>query len=118
MPCSIRGCGMAGRSMSVETRPLTPHRPAWLRTPFIDFIVRQPTGAVALLVLLTMLFAGVFAEVIAPYNPIENNLSDMLARPSLAHLAGTDSFGRDIFSRLIFGARTALIIGLSSAFLG
>jgi peptide/nickel transport system permease protein len=83
-----------------------------------DFCIRQPAGAVALMALVLMLFAGIFAEVIAPYNPIENNLSAMLQPPSLTHLAGTDSFGRDIFSRLIFGARTALIIGLSSAFIG
>jgi peptide/nickel transport system permease protein len=104
--------------MSLETHPIPRNLPSWTRNPFADFIIKQPTGAVALLVLLVMLVAGVFAEAIAPYNPIENDLTAMLSPPSLAHLAGTDTFGRDIFSRLIFGARTALIIGLSSAFLG
>jgi peptide/nickel transport system permease protein len=104
--------------MSVES-PSSPRAlPSWARWRLFDFCIRQPTGAVALLALIVMLFAGVFANVIAPYNPIDNNLSDMLQPPSLAHIAGTDSFGRDIFSRLIYGARTALIIGLSSAFIG
>ena len=92
--------------------------PAILQNRFVDFCVKQPTGAIALLVLLGMLFAGVFAERIAPYDPIANDLAAMLQPPSAKHLFGTDPFGRDIFSRIIYGARTALIIGLSSAFLG
>jgi peptide/nickel transport system permease protein len=94
-------------------------RPAlWIRNPLLDFCIKQPTGAVAMLVLLVMMAAGIFAERIVPYDPLENELATILLPPSAEHLAGTDSFGRDIFSRLIFGARTALIIGLSSAFLG
>jgi peptide/nickel transport system permease protein len=93
-------------------------RPSWLRNPIVDFCIKQPAGVVALLVLLVMLFAGVFAEYIAPYDPIRNNMASMLQPPSWKHLLGTDPFGRDIFSRIIYGARTALIIGLSSAFLG
>jgi peptide/nickel transport system permease protein len=104
--------------MSIEAQSKPRPLPSWTRKPLFDFCIRQPAGAVALMALVLMLFAGIFAEVIAPYNPIENNLSAMLQPPSLAHFAGTDSFGRDIFSRLIFGARTALIIGLSSAFIG
>ncbi len=104
--------------MSVEAQPNPRPLPSWTTNPLFDFCIRQPAGAVALLALILMLFAGTFAEFIAPYNPIDNNLSAMLQPPSLAHLAGTDSFGRDILSRLIFGARTALTIGLSSAFIG
>ncbi len=92
--------------------------PSWLRNPLVDFCIKQPTGTVALLVLLVMLFAGIFAEQIAPYDPIRNNLAAMLQPPGAKHWLGTDPFGRDILSRIIFGARTALIIGLSSALLG
>jgi peptide/nickel transport system permease protein len=97
-------------------RPAKP--PAWLHNPLVDFCFKQPTGAVALLALLAMMVAGVFAEHIAPYNPVTNNLAAMLQPPSAKHWFGTDPFGRDILSRIIFGARTALIIGLSSAFVG
>jgi peptide/nickel transport system permease protein len=93
-------------------------RPAWLRNPLVDFCIKQPTGMIATLVLLVMLFAGVFAEYIAPYDPVRNDMAAMLQPPSWQHLLGTDPFGRDIFSRIIYGARTALIIGLSSALLG
>ncbi|ARP99634.1 ABC transporter permease [Pseudorhodoplanes sinuspersici] len=93
-------------------------RPLWTRNPLVDFCLKQPAGAVALLVLIIMLLAGVFAERIAPYDPVRNNLASMLQPPSWTHLLGTDPFGRDILTRIIYGARTALIIGLSSAFLG
>ena len=92
--------------------------PAWIHNPLVDFCLKQPTGAIALLALLVMMFAGLFAEYIAPYNPVTNNLASMLQPPSAKHWLGTDPFGRDILSRIIFGARTALIIGLSSAFVG
>jgi peptide/nickel transport system permease protein len=97
-------------------RPAKP--PAWIHNPLVDFCLKQPTGAIALLALLVMMFAGLFAEYIAPYNPVTNNLASMLQPPSAKHWLGTDPFGRDILSRIIFGARTALIIGLSSAFVG
>jgi peptide/nickel transport system permease protein len=91
---------------------------SWRRNRFLDFCLRQPTGAVALLVLIVIMLAGIFAGWIAPYDPVANNLALMLEPPSLQHWLGTDPFGRDILSRIIYGARTALVIGLSSAFLG
>lgn len=101
-----------------DTTVRTRKTSSWVQNPLVDFCLKQPTGAVALLALLVMLFAGVFAEHIAPYNPITNDLAAMLEPPSAKHILGTDPFGRDIFSRIIYGARTALIIGLSSAFVG
>jgi peptide/nickel transport system permease protein len=65
-----------------------------------------------------MLAAGVLADWIAPFDPEENDFSAMMEAPSWVHLLGTDQLGRDIFSRLVFGARTALIVGFSSAFVG
>jgi peptide/nickel transport system permease protein len=97
---------------------LSPDKRRTPRNPFVDFCVKQPAGAVALAAVVAMMVAGLFAERIAPYHPLDTNLAAMLEAPSLAHLTGTDAFGRDIFSRIIYGARTALIIGLTSAFLG
>ena len=62
-----------------------------------------------------MFLAGAFADWIAPFDPEENDFTAMMEAPSLVHWLGTDQFGRDIFSRLVFGARTALIVGFSSA---
>ncbi|MBM3557517.1 MAG: ABC transporter permease [Alphaproteobacteria bacterium] len=65
-----------------------------------------------------MAFSAIFAEAVAPYDPLSPDYSAMLAAPDTAHPFGTDAFGRDIFSRVIHGARTALAIGFLSSFLG
>lgn len=82
------------------------------------FARAQPLGALALIVILAMLFAGLFARFVAPYDPLAIDFGAVLAPPQPAHLFGTDAYGRDILSRIIYGARTALIIGFSSSFLG
>lgn len=84
----------------------------------LSFLRTQPLGAVALAVILVMLAAGVFARAVAPYDPLAIDFGAVLAAPSPAHPFGTDSFGRDILSRIIYGARTALIIGFVSSLLG
>ncbi|MCX7911565.1 MAG: ABC transporter permease, partial [Dehalococcoidales bacterium] len=65
-------------------------------------------------IILVTLVAAVFAERLAPYDPYKASLADALAPPSGKHLLGTDSIGRDTLSRIIFGARTSLVIGLSA----
>lgn len=88
------------------------------RHPALQFVVTQPLGTAGLLVILVMAFAGIFAEHVAPYDPVAIDFAAMLAPPSPEHLMGTDSFGRDIFTRIIYGARTALAIGFLSSFAG
>ena len=61
---------------------------------------------------------GLLAELIAPYSPTANDFGAMMEAPSATHLLGTDQFGRDLLSRIIFGARTAMIVGLTSALVG
>ncbi|MEI6160597.1 MAG: ABC transporter permease [Roseococcus sp.] len=84
----------------------------------IAFCRAQPLGAAGLVVILTMGIAAIFAEAIAPYEPEVIDFGAMLMPPSLAHPFGTDAFGRDILSRIIYGARTALTIGFLSSFIG
>jgi peptide/nickel transport system permease protein len=82
------------------------------------FIRRQPLGTAGLVIVLVMFAAGAMAGWIAPYDPEANDFAAMMEAPSWAHLLGTDQLGRDIFSRLVFGARTALLVGFSSAVVG
>jgi peptide/nickel transport system permease protein len=82
------------------------------------FCRRQPLGTVGLVIVLVMFAAGGLAEWIAPFNPEENDFSAMMEAPSWLHILGTDQLGRDIFSRLVFGARTALLVGFTSAVVG
>lgn len=79
-------------------------RPAILRSPL----------ATAGLVLIVLFAAGaVLASIIAPYDPLDQILITRLKPPSLDHLLGTDQLGRDVFSRMLFGARISLTIGLA-----
>ncbi len=65
-----------------------------------------------MIVLLIFIIFAIFAPLIAPYSPYETNLPERLAPPSGAHWLGTDVIGRDTLSRIIYGARTSLVIGL------
>ncbi len=84
----------------------------------LGLIRRYPLGAAGAVVVLVMIFLAAFAELIAPYDPEANSFEHMLTAPSLQFLLGTDDFGRDIFSRIIYGARTALFVGFVAAFVG
>ena len=84
----------------------------------LNFVRRQPLGTVGLAIVLVMLLAGLAADWIAPFDPEENDFNSMMQAPSWTHLLGTDQVGRDIFSRLVYGARTALIVGFSAAIVG
>lgn len=84
----------------------------------IKFLRYELLGTIGLFLVLVIVVAGLLADVIAPYSPTANDFSAMMEPPSWAHLLGTDQFGRDLLSRIIFGARTAMIVGLSSALIG
>ena len=90
------------------------------RSRLIDFCLRlfkeKPLGAFGAVMCLLFLFTGVFADLIAPFGYNEMNPIDRLKPPSIDYLLGTDQIGRDVFSRIVHGARTSLIIGFSAAF--
>jgi peptide/nickel transport system permease protein len=88
------------------------------RGPVIEFCRQQPLGAVSFVIICVMMFAGIFSEWVAPYNPLDIDFASILAAPSWEHWCGTDAYGRDICSRLIYGSRTALVIGFTSSFIG
>jgi len=72
----------------------------------------QPLGVASLVVLLIFLFAAIFAPLIAPADPNANSARETYLRPSAGHLMGTDNFGRDLFSRVIYGTRISISVGL------
>lgn len=103
--------------MTTVTGPV-PYRIPKRRGPVLTFIVQQPLGAIGLVAIVAMVLASVFAEVVAPYDPLEVNYAAILAAPSADYWFGTDAFGRDILSRVIYGARTALAVGVLSSLIG
>lgn len=74
-----------------------------------------PLGLFGAAILVLMLVAALFAERISPYDPVSGDFLAILQPPGATHLLGTDGFGRDVFSRLVYGARTAFIVGLSGS---
>ncbi|MCH7692760.1 MAG: ABC transporter permease [Proteobacteria bacterium] len=84
----------------------------------LDLARRQPLGAAGAAVVLAMVFMAVFADVLTVYDPEENAFEDMLQPPGYQFWLGTDQFGRDMLTRLVYGARTALVVGFSCAFIG
>lgn len=74
---------------------------------------REPLGMCGFLVIFLLVFCALFAPWIAPYNPVTQDLQAAFLPPSWAHPAGTDEFGRDILSRLIYGARITITIILA-----
>ena len=88
------------------------------RHPVLQFMVQQPLGAAGLAVIVLMMIAGVFAKYVAPYDPLQLHYEAMLAAPDWDHWLGTDAYGRDVFSRIIYGARTALLVGFLASFAG
>jgi peptide/nickel transport system permease protein len=83
-----------------------------------QFVRRNPLGAAGGMVVVVMILVAVFADLIAPYNPVANAFDRMHEGPGLENWFGTDQFGRDVFSRIIYGARTAMIVGFVSSFVG
>jgi len=82
------------------------------------FARRYPLGAVGAIIMAVFLFAAFFAPLITVYDPLTTNSALSLARPSAAHWLGCDFMGRDVYSRIVYGARISLAVGLSSLGLG
>ena len=95
------------------------------RNPFADFFTRlvrtKPLGTVSAVIVLVFFFVGVFANFIAPYGYNEQKIRnedgtitrfERLSSPSFNHFLGTDSIGRDMFSRVIYGARISMLVGV------
>ncbi|GAI87528.1 unnamed protein product, partial [marine sediment metagenome] len=92
-----------------------PKRRSWLVDIGIRLVKEKPLGAVAGVVTLLLLLIAIFADFIAPYGMNETRVADFLAPPSAAHLLGGDQLGRDLFSRIVYGARISVIVGLAAS---
>ena len=100
---------MANSSSGIETER---KRHSFLVDFFIRLWKEKPLGTVGAIITLILLLTGIFAEFIAPYGVNETHIDDMLLAPSARYWLGTDNIGRDILSRVIFGARISVVVGL------
>jgi peptide/nickel transport system permease protein len=108
---------MARSGVQILTLPVVFRLNRWLEASF-RFTRQRPLGAVGAAIIGIMIAAAVLAGFVAPYDPLATDYARMLQAPSSIHWFGTDSFGRDVFTRIIYGSRTALWIGFASSFLG
>jgi peptide/nickel transport system permease protein len=89
----------------------------WVR-PVRRFARNKPLGALGGAIVILLILIGVFADWIAPSSYDDFNVRNRLLSPSLEHPFGTDEQGRDVFSRVIYGARTSVLIGFGAVFVG
>ena len=109
-------------SVAAETRAqaafedLPERRGGWRLA--LKFARRNPLGAAGAVVIIVMCVTAALADFIAPYDPVANAFDRMHLPPGVEHWLGTDQFGRDVLSRLVYGARTALLVGFLSSLIG
>ena len=93
---------------------IEPKRRSRLADFFIRLVREKPLGTVSGIIILILIFVAIFADVVTPYPYDEMHLVDRLTGSSARYLLGTDGLGRDLLSRLIYGARISLTVGLAA----
>ena len=91
-----------------------PKRRSRLADFFIRLVREKPLGTISGIIILSLIFVAIFADVLAPFPYDEVNILDRMQGPSALYLLGTDQLGRDLLSRLIVGARISLTVGLAA----
>src|SRR5215475_1960983 len=112
----VEQSGSIAATPGVPIRGLMPTGAIWRHLR--RFVRRKPLGAFGAVVALLLIVVAVFAPFIATHDPAETNPALVYAPPGLQLLLGGDQLGRDVFSRLVYGARVSLYAGLLSAFIG
>ena len=101
---------------AVAAGPLTPRLTVGAQV--VKFIRTKPLGAAGAVVILVMILVALFAGTLARYDPYQGDYALQFARPSAEHWLGTDEFGRDLLTRIMYGARIALFVGFTASFAG
>jgi len=84
----------------------------------LGILWRDPSAMIGISIILLLVLLAIFAPQVAPYDPKAQSLLNALNPPSAAHWLGTDEYGRDVLSRIIFGTRPALLVGVMAVLLG
>ena len=98
----------------IQSSALAPKRRSQLADFFTRLVREKPLGTISGIIILILIFVAIFADVLAPYGFLELHLADRLQGSSAQYLLGTDHIGRDLLSRLVYGARLSLTVGLAA----
>lgn len=101
-----------------RSRPMAPPRRRHAFARILRFARNKPLGAVGGVIVLILALTAIFAQQIAPYDYDVGKSVDRLKGPSLHHLLGTDNLGRDMFSRIVYGARISIEVGFGAVLVG
>jgi len=102
---------MSEVQISLNQSEIAPPRISGFRR-FMGVFLGRKLVMFGMAIIMILVITAIFAPLIAPYDPYEQDLTQVLSQPSYAHLLGTDAMGRDTLSRIIFGTRTSLIVGI------
>jgi len=108
---------MADRGNAGAAAPTQTKQPSKITTFLKRLVTEHPLGTVGALITLVLLLTGIFADYLAPYGMNETAMQYRLALPNERYLLGADELGRDVFTRIIYGARISLIVGLGATIL-
>ena len=109
MTIDQRGQDISGEPQAAADSPPVTRREGFRR--FLWSFSRNKLAVVSAVFIIVICLAAVFAPYLTPYPPASQNLANRLQSPSLSHILGTDAFGRDVFSRVMMGARVSLAVG-------
>ena len=101
-------------AIGIPSAEIAPKRRSRLVEFFTRLVKEKPLGTVSGIIILILILVAIFADALAPYEFTEIHLEDILQGSSARYLLGTDHVGRDLLSRLIYGARLSLLVGLAA----
>jgi peptide/nickel transport system permease protein len=104
-------------SIALDARRL-PRTLPWYLEVWVQMLRRKPLGTLGAAIVVGMLFLAVFADVLSPYGFAETNLRARFVSSSAAHWLGTDQIGRDVATRILYGARISLYVGFGAVAIG
>src|SRR5512135_912393 len=106
-------------TLSASLRGVTDTAPrSYARRRFVRVFLGRKVVMLGAAIIAVLVLAALLADVISPHDPYRQNLRESLQQPSPAHLLGTDALGRDTLSRVIYGSRTSLAVGIVSTLIG
>jgi peptide/nickel transport system permease protein len=126
MPSLTPASGTGSRGAALDPRlaaaaldvRVLPRSRAWYWDVWVQMLRQKPLGTIGALIVLVMLAAAVLADVVAPYGFSQTSLRERFQGGSAAHWLGTDHLGRDVLTRLLYGARVSLYVGFGAVTLG